>query len=222
MNKHLSDLVYKVLERRKLTIVSFAWSKKNKAFDLACRVKKETDMTLTLSEASQIYSITRDTAKVPGDLAEVGVYTGASAKLVCEAKGNRILHLFDTFQGLPELSDADTKWQFHKNQYSCSLNDVKSYLHDYMNVYFYEGFFPQTATPVMNTKFSLVHLDVDLYESTKNGLNFFYPRMNPGGIIISHDYVNSKGVHTAFDEFFKDKPEPVIELAERQCIIIKL
>src|SRR3989338_3744494 len=47
------------------------------------------------------------------------------------------------------------------------------------------------AEPIKNKKFSLVHFDVDTYESTKNSIEFFYPRMTRGGVILSHDYINS-------------------------------
>lgn len=48
--------------------------------------------------------------------------------------------------------------------------------------------------------------------------------MNAGGVIISHDYPDSKGVKRAFDEFFKDKPEIIIELPghDGQCLVIKV
>ncbi len=49
--------------------------------------------------------------------------------------------------------------------------------------------------------------------------------MQKGGVIMSHDYVASDGsitgVKKAFDEFFKNKPEPIIELSGSQCIIVK-
>jgi O-methyltransferase len=67
-----------------------------------------------------------------------------------------------------------------------------------------------------------VHLDADLYESTMAGLEFFYPRMPPGAILICHDYLSSEGVNAAFGEFFADKPEPVIELTGYQCLVVKV
>ena len=62
----------------------------------------------------------------------------------------------------------------------------------------------------------------DTYESTRSCLEFFYPRMNRGGIILSHDYINAAGVRKAFDEFFSDKSEPIIEMSGTQCLIVKL
>ena len=134
---------------------------------------------------------------------------------------DKILTLFDTFEGLPELSNQDESDKFHKNQYCCSIERIKNYLKQYPNVSFYQGLFPKTSGPVVDKKFSFVHLDVDLYLSTKNCLEFFYPRMNKGGVIISHDYAFSKGVKSAFQEYFEEISDPVIEIAENQCMVVK-
>jgi O-methyltransferase len=99
---------------------------------------------------------------------------------------------------------------------------VKNYLKDYQDVYFYKGLFPSTATAVEDKRFSFVHLDVDTYESTRSCLRFFYPRMNRGGIILSHDYISAAGVRKAFDEFFNHKVEPIIEMSGTQCLVVKL
>ena len=76
----------------------------------------------------------------------------------------------------------------------------------------------------LDKKFSFVHLDVDIYTSTLEALKFFYPRINRGGAILSHDYPGAVGVKKAFDEFFEDKPEIVIELptGTGQALVIKL
>lgn len=195
---------------------------RKRVLDLIEKIKKENDVLLQDNEAYQIYMAVKRTEKIKGDIAEVGTYRGGSAKIICEAKGNRVLHLFDTFEGLPELSPNDNPQQFHKGQFIASFEDVKNYLKNYPNVHFYKGLFPSTADPIKNKKFSFVHLDVDLYETTLASIKFFYPRMNKGGIILSHDYINAPGVRKAFDDFFKDKTEPVIEMSGRQCLIVKL
>jgi len=95
------------------------------------------------------------------------------------------------------------------------------YLRDYKNVFFYKGIFPETTSPVEDHSFSLAHLDVDTKKSIDACLHFFYPRMNRGGIILSHDYGFTRGVRLAVDEFFNDKPETVVRLSESQCLIVK-
>ena len=175
---------------------------------------------MSADEAYMIRGAVLSTAKVEGDLAEVGVFRGTSAKVICEAKGDRPLHLFDTFEGLPATSRFDSGFQ--AGQYACSLDSVRDYLKDFTNVQFYRGYFPTTGEPIKSLGFSFVHLDVDLFESTVAALEFFYPRMNPGAILISHDYVEFAGVRRAFDEFFEHKTEPVIELSGNQCLVVKV
>src|SRR4051794_26748289 len=103
-------------------------------------------------------------AKIAGDLAEVGVYQGASAKLICENRAaDRELHLFDTFEGLPNPGAQDHGYV--PGEYRCSLESVQEYLAQYRNVRFYKGLFPDTAGPVADRRFSFVNLDVDLYDS---------------------------------------------------------
>ncbi len=109
----------------------------------------------------------RQTQKVPGDIAEVGVYKGGSAKIICSAKGEKHLHLFDTFEGLPKVEDIDMVWPFYEGKFAASCDGVKEYLKNDHNVFFYKGIFPVTLGPVKEKMFSMVNLDVDTYESTK-------------------------------------------------------
>ena len=76
------------------------------------RVQKEADMLCSINEAYQITSAVRITKKIPGDIAEVGVYKGGTAKLICMNKGDKTLHLFDTFEGIPEvfINNNRRKW----------------------------------------------------------------------------------------------------------------
>lgn len=186
------------------------------------KIKSETELLLEDIEAYHVHMAVKITRKVPGDIAEVGVYKGGSAKIICQAKGDKSLHLFDTFEGLPKVDDVDMVWPFYEGKFAASYDRVRDYLGQEKNVYFYKGIFPDTSDPVKDKRFSFVNLDVDTYESTKKCIEFFYPRMSPGGVILSHDYLTAPGVQKAFDEFFADKAEPVIETAGSQCVVIKV
>jgi hypothetical protein len=185
------------------------------------QIRREVELLLDDSESCQIFNAVRHTAKVEGDLAEVGVFRGGSAKLICQAKGARPLHLFDTFEGLPEPENGDAQ-RFHAGQFVGLFEDVQRYLKTFPQVFLYKGYFPDSAGPIEGKRFSFVHLDVDLYKSTLGCLEYFYPRMSRGGIIISHDYNNAEGVRRAFDVFFADKPEPVLEVALSQALVVKV
>jgi O-methyltransferase len=215
-----STVVIYAIESKGGVIVSYDDPERKNIIDLIRQVKRETPMLLFDNEAYQIFMAVKRTKKISGDMAEVGVYKGGSAKLICEADGGRPLHLFDTFEGLPEVGSIDSP-EFYKGQFAASLDRVKDYLKDY-RVCFYKGLFPSTGAGVAGNYFSFVHLDVDTYESTRSCLDFFYSRMSRGGIILSHDYINAAGVRRAFDEFFGEKPEPIIEMSGSQCLIVKL
>jgi predicted O-methyltransferase YrrM len=210
----------RLLKNSHSVILSY-WDDRAPVLDLVKQIQAESGMVLLKNEAYQLYAVARSTQKIPGDMAEVGVYRGGSARLISEVKGDRQLYLFDSFEGLPELSDKDSH-QFHARMYTASYEEVSKYLSRLPGVFLYKGWFPgETAQVVKNKTFSFVHLDVDLYEATRDALEFFYPRLNKGGVLISHDYSNSGGVRKAFDGFFSDKPEPLIELGGSQVLIVK-
>ena len=193
--------------------------------NLIKNTKSEVDFAFYPHEAFTLYSITKSQSNILGDMAEVGAYQGGSSKIICEAKKEQIFHIFDTFEGLPNVTEKDihfgTKFWKDNDFNHTSEEKVKKYLSKYSNVFFHKGLFPFTAEPIMNSKFSFVHLDVDLYESTLESLKFFYPRLVTGGIILTHDF-HSHGVNTAFHEFFNNKQIPFIELTGSQCMIVKL
>jgi O-methyltransferase len=187
---------------------------------LLLRIRSERDMLLLPAEACQIMSLVDAVKNVPGDLAELGVAGGASAKMIMALAPERVLHLFDTFEGLPQPTEKDSS-KFKRGQYRYTLEDVRGYL-DKGNLRFHKGLFPESARSISNIQFAFAHLDADLYESTKAGLEWFYPRMSRGGILVSHDYDTSAGVNRAFAEFFADKPEPFFDLVGSQCMFVKL
>ena len=170
------------------------------------------------SELFLLYSFANLQKDVKGDYAEVGAFKGATAKAICESKGNKAFHVFDTFEGLPKITKLDQL--FKKGMFKADYELVKEKLSSYPNVYVHKGLFPKTATPIKNKKFAFVHLDVDIYQSTKDCIEFFYPRLSKNAILVSHDY-HAAGVKKAFDDFFKNKPEKIVELPMSQCMIIK-
>lgn len=176
---------------------------------------------LSGNEAFTLYSLARAQAALGGEMAEVGVYQGCSARIISEASDGAPLHLFDTFSGLP-APDAHEHARMREGHYAASLASVQAYLADRADLSFYQGIFPQTAAPVADHRFCFVHLDVDLKSSTLGCLEFFYPRMLPGGVILTHDYSYLDGVRDAFTEFLSGRPERAIELPTSQAMLVKL
>lgn len=184
------------------------------------QVRRERRCLNSAFECYLVMSMARSMTRLPGKFAEVGVYQGVTAKLIANVKGDRELHLFDTFEGLPPDCEKDAG--VHRvAQYACSLESVRSYLAEYDNIYFHKGLFPESAREVEESQYAFVHFDVDLYEGTLACLEYFYPRMTPGGVLISHDYGMLAGVQRAFQEFMADKPEPIFEQPTTQALIVK-
>jgi hypothetical protein len=170
-----------------------------------------------------LYDHVKKTLDIPGDIAEVGTYRGGSAMLLSLADDLKTIHVFDTFEGLPE-PDLDIE-PHKKGNFTSSYEDVCEYLAPRSNIIIYKGLFPETAQPIVDKKFSLVHLDMDLYRGTLDALKFFYPRLSKGGVIICDDYCfpNCPGVDLALNEYFQDMPGKVKRTDKRcnQAVITK-
>ncbi len=91
----------------------------------------------------------------------------------------------------------------------------------YPTVYLHPGVFPASARPVTHERFSFVHVDLDLEESTYDALEFFHPRLLPGGIIVGDDY-NDDGVQHAFNRYFRGHADPLIPMPWGQVLVTKV
>ncbi len=128
---------------------------------------------------------------------------------------DRTAFLLDTFEGFSKADlqgiDAGQKMQFADT----SLDAVRAVVGE-ENVQFVKGYFPESASQLPDTSYCLVHIDCDLYAPILSALNYFYPRLVPGGFLIVHDYLSLAwdGAERAVDEFFADKPESIIPLTD--------
>lgn len=161
-----------------------------------------------------------------GDFAECGVFKGGTALLLADLleDTSKTLHLFDTFQGMPESAMTDASGHRTGDFGDTSLESVKQFLAAYRCIEFHPGFIPDTLQPLQDKQFAFVHVDVDLYSSVRDCCAFFYDRMSPGGVIIFDDYgfkMYRMAARKAVDEFFQDKPEDPIVLPTGQCLVLK-
>lgn len=145
--------------------------------------------------------------KVPGCIAELGVFRGDTARLLNALFPDKTLYLFDTFTGFDpsdlQQERAATGAFVREDEFSStSVEAVKNRMPFPEKVVFCAGHFPQTAEG-LDEHFALVSLDPDLYAPTKAGLEYFYPRLSSGGVILLHDYGNERfpGVKKAVQEF---------------------
>lgn len=221
-----SRLLRMWLARRGKAAVNMAGPDAAADLERVGRVRNGTPLLLGDVPALQLIACVRATSHVPGALAEAGVFAGGSARLICEAKGERALHLFDVFETLqakpavdaPEATGAAAV-RSHFQRLHAREEDVRRTLAGYPNVSFHPGVFPATAIGVEHLRFSFVHLDLDLEDATLAALEFFHPRLAPGALLVADDF-NSAPVRAAFHTYFRSRMPTIIELPWAQGIVV--
>jgi hypothetical protein len=174
-----------------------------------------------------LYQLLRLTAGVPGDTAECGVFQGAGSYLLAAANralgDGRLHHAFDSFQGLSPPTERDgTYWA--PGALASPLEATRQNLADFGDaVRLYAGWIPERFPEVADRTFRFVHIDVDLFAPTLASLEFFYPRVPPGGIILCDDYLftTCPGATQAVDEYLAGRPEKMVPLADGAGFLIK-
>lgn len=177
------------------------------------------------SNINIIFTLLEKTLLISGDWAECGVYFGGTViatGLWSKARGVDVkIWGFDSFEGLPETSELDKKvltedastWGHQKGGYrGHSYDRLSKKIHRLKLdtiIQLVPGYFENSLMKAKDNRFSFVHLDCDLYTSYKTCLEFFYPRMNSGGIILFDEYNDPPwpGCNKAIDEFMLNKPE---------------
>ncbi len=143
---------------------------------------------------------------VAGDIAEVGVFQGDFAKYMNEAFPDRTFYLFDTFEGFDERDvSIEKKEKFSSGDQDFSNTSVEGVLNKMPNkgkCVVKQGYFPESLKG-LESRFAFVSLDADLFQPIYEGLTYFYPRLNKGGVIFIHDYNNNlySGVKDAVKKY---------------------
>jgi hypothetical protein len=167
-----------------------------------------------------VAAILRD--DVPGDLIEAGVWRGGAAiflrgALKAFGARDRLVWAADSFAGLPE-PDADRfplearaqsgpVIQKEYDNLAAGLDEVKRNFAAYglldEGVRFLKGWFKDTLPSAPIHALSLIRLDGDFYESTRDGLVSLYDRLSIGGFVIVDDYGEDSWTYCrkAVDEF---------------------
>ena len=158
-----------------------------------------------------LWQAAHNTSHLGHAAAEVGTYRGGSAYFLALAYqillGREVpLDAIDTFEGHPrnKLSDHDPPSHKGPGAFArTSYEEVVGYLHQFEQTVVHKGELTAIANDLPDRTYQLVHLDVDLYESTKDCLAYFTGRLAPGGVIVLDDYdaPNCPGVRLAAEEF---------------------
>lgn len=199
----------------------------NRYFNRYLRSVGELPDGLNTHRKWMLLQLLRMISGVEGDTAECGVYKGASSWLICDFKRKNNIagkhYLFDSFQGLSVPTENDGKF-WREGALTAGESEVIDNLNEFLDmVELMPGWIPNKFAEVSSRSFSFVHVDVDLEKPTKDSIDFFYPRLNIGGIFLCDDYGfdTCPGATKVIDEFLQSKPEKMIHLDNGGGFFIK-
>ena len=190
--------------------------------------KVQTRILLDQARCHVLLQLSRRQRYVTGNIAELGAYRcGASLFLTGNDNApGKTLHIIDSFAGLPEVGAKDPFWK--KGEMGLTdFTEIQGFLKaNLLNTPYvlHRGFFPQEISlDSLRNPWSLVHIDTDLYQPTLDALNFFYPLLSIGGVILVDDFGNSScpGVVSAVREFEAENKVQSIYLISGQAIFLK-
>ena len=165
-----------------------------------------------------LVQLLESTRGVTGIVAECGCFRGLSSFLLCSrlreqdpAFNGAGYQIYDSFQGLSEpgaqdLESADeeqnrgVRQNMHAGKYAATLEQVRHALGAFPRIAYFPGWIP-AAFPRPNTeRYRFVHVDVDLYQPVIDSFEYFWPLLQPGGVMVCDDY-NWPGAKRAVEEF---------------------
>ena len=184
--------------------------------------------------------------KIPGAIVECGVWRGGAimaAALTLKELGvtDRTFYLYDTFCGMPEPSEYDSrlgkyvnpqeKFRLHQtgpdssDWCRASLDEVRQNLatiqYDFNRFKFIEGKVEETIPGTLPDEIAILRLDTDWYESTKHEMIHLFPRLVSKGVLIVDDYHTWSGSKKAVDEYLAAANVPIFHPKKGEFIGIK-
>lgn len=185
----------------------------------------------TMTSPERVYSLIEsvkyiERASIAGEIVECGVWKGGSMMAVIETllihnNQSRSLYLYDTYEGMSEPTEFDVDFasQSASSQLSQREKDEKDVVWAYSpleavqqrifstsypkeKIHFIKGKVEETIPGTIPEKIALLRLDTDWYESTRHELEYLFPLLSTGGILILDDYGHWAGAKKAVDEYF--------------------
>ena len=166
--------------------------------------------------------------QLEGDVLECGVFRGGTALLEAttmqDLGSKKSLHLVDSFEGMPDTTEGVDR--FRAGDFgSTSYEDVRQALAPFDFAHVHRGFIPEVLETLPIDRLAWAYIDVDLFAAVRDCLEFMYPRVQAGGVIIFDDYgfPSCSGGRRAVDDFFADgRAEVPLCLPTGQALVIKL
>ena len=175
-----------------------------------------------LAKSIAHWELYKQITDLPGSIVECGVFKGASLirfatfREMLESQESRKIIGFDAFGKFPDTGEFKGDRDFiscfeSRSGVGLSKSDLEKIIirKQFRNVELIEGniidTIPKFIKSFPQTRISLLHIDVDVYEATKAVLEHFYDLVVKDGIIVFDDYTSVNGGTKAIDEFFERK-----------------
>ncbi len=176
----------------------------------------------------ELWTLVEQSRKLQGGIIEIGVYKGGTGALIAhKAKLCSIpdpVYLCDTFAGLVKAGPED-KGHYSGGEYSVTRQYVEELAGRFHldNVRILSGVFPEdTAKDVSVQQFRLCHIDVDVYGSARDVLDWVWPKMVVGGMVVYDDYGFCAGVLKHVEDQRDKSDRLVIHNLNGHAVIVKI
>lgn len=159
--------------------------------------------------AHELWTLGKQATAIPGDILEVGTWRGGSAALLAaavEGSGKEV-YAADTFEGVVKAGDKDPYYKGGEHA-DAAVADVQATfrLAGATEPTILQGVFPDATGMLVSGTLSLVHVDVDVYQSARDVTEWALPRLSVGGVIVFDDYgfYGCEGVTRVGNELARD------------------
>jgi O-methyltransferase len=166
-----------------------------------------------------------------GDILEVGVWRGGTTAILAAAarRAGLAARVFacDTFEGVVKAGSNDPIYV--GGEFRDTSAELASSLFASLglnNVAVLKGVFPdETGSQLANRRFALCHVDVDVYQSAKEVVEWLWPRLVDGGVVVFDDYgfVECAGVAKFVDSCLRSRSDALtIHNLNGHAVVVKI
>ncbi len=158
--------------------------------DFLSAYEKIKDFTLVdIYRCYELWTFARDANRLAGAILEVGVWRGGTGCLMAQASPGKTIYLADTFAGVVNAGSQDTRYLGGEHA-DTSEDLVSRFLarNGVTNARLLKGMFPAQTAESVTGPIALLHVDVDVYQSAKDTVEWALPRLLVGAKIVFDDY----------------------------------
>lgn len=178
----------------------------------------------------ELWQLVAETTKLRGTLIEIGSWRGGSGALIAKKAKlvgiKDVIYLCDTFKGIVKAGVNDSS---HKDSELSDTSEkiVEEIIHKLKidNIKLLTGIFPdETSHFITEKEFRFCHIDVDVYQSARDSVEWLWPKLVIGGLIIFDDYGDERcnGITKFVNEERKKSDRLVFYNLNGHAIMIKL